>query len=67
MILGVVLPHENVTWYATKVTDVAITPTTIVPPKKGRVLNNIQLKEELKQSMRNWGDAGPYEMKIYLL
>lgn len=67
MILGIALPHENITWYATKVTDVAVPPATIVPPKKGRVVNNIQLKEELKQSMRNWGDAGPYEMKIYLL
>jgi GLPGLI family protein len=67
MILGVVLPHENVTWYATKVTDVAITPTTIVPPKKGKVVNHTELLETLKKAMRGWGAAGPYEVKVYLL
>lgn len=67
MILGVVLPHENVTWYATKVTDVAIPPAAIVPPKRGKVVNNTELLETLKKAMRGWGAAGPYEMKIYLL
>ena len=67
MILGIAVPHENITWYATKVTDVAVPPATIVPPKKGRVITNNQLKDELKKAMRGWGAAGPYEMKIYLL
>lgn len=67
MILGVALPHENVTWYATKVTDVTIPPATIVPPKKGKTIKHTELLETLKKAMRNWGAAGPYEVKVYLL
>lgn len=67
MILGVAVPHENITWYATKVTDVTVPPATIVAPKKGKIVTNEQLKKELKEEMRTWGAAGPYEMKIYLL
>jgi GLPGLI family protein len=36
MILGVALPHENMTWFATKVNDMSETPATIAPPKKGK-------------------------------
>ncbi|RCH53613.1 GLPGLI family protein [Mucilaginibacter hurinus] len=39
MILGVALPHENVTWFATKVTDVNIAEKTITEPVKGKPLN----------------------------
>ncbi len=34
MILGVALPHENITWFATKVTEASIPQDAIVPPKK---------------------------------
>lgn len=67
MILGVVLPHENVTWYATKVTDVVVAPAAIAAPKKGKAVTHTELLETLKKAMRNWGAAGPYEMKIYML
>jgi GLPGLI family protein len=67
MILKVALPHENVSWTATKVTDEEIPLTSIVPPKKGDVIDNKNLQIKLKAAMKNWGSAGPYEMKIYLL
>ncbi|MEO8886544.1 MAG: GLPGLI family protein [Mucilaginibacter sp.] len=67
MILKVALPHENVVWTATKVTVEDIPPATILPPKKGEVINNKDLAAKLKVAMKNWGSAGPYEMKIYLL
>jgi GLPGLI family protein len=67
MILKVAIPHENVSWTATKVTIESIPPATIIPPKKGTIVNNKQLIEKLKVAMKNWGSVGPYEMKIYLL
>ncbi len=67
MILKVAIPHENVSWTATKVTVENIPPAKIVPPKKGSVVNNKQLIDKLKVAMKNWGSVGPYEMKIYLL
>jgi len=34
MILGVAVPHENVSWFATKITEQAVDPKKIMPPKK---------------------------------
>jgi GLPGLI family protein len=67
MILGVALPHENVTWFATKVTDMAIEPKAIMPPKKGKVVNNAELKATLKQVMKNWGPWAQLQLKALLL
>lgn len=67
MILKVALPHLNVTWTATKVSTEAIPPTTVVPPKKGDVVNNKQLYDKFKVAVKNWGSWGAYEMRIFLL
>ncbi|MGZ3756908.1 MAG: GLPGLI family protein [Mucilaginibacter sp.] len=67
MILGVALPHENMTWFATKVTDVPVPPTALATPKKGKPTNRKQLYDTLKGVMKNWGKSGPYELKIFML
>jgi len=67
MILGVSLPHENMTWFATKVTNVPVPATAIMPPKKGRVVNRKQMYDELKSVMKNWGKSGPFELRIFML
>lgn len=67
MILGVALPHENVTWFATKVTDIAIEPKTMVMPKKGKVVTTNELNNTLKQLMKNWGPWAQAQMKALLL
>jgi GLPGLI family protein len=67
MILGVALPHDNFTWFATKVTDTTVPDNTIVPPKKGKPINNKKLLDILKEAMKSWGDTGPYEMKVFSL
>ncbi len=55
MILGVALPHENVTWFATKVTDVTIDPKVLTPPKKGKISNRKDLRKILDDAMKGWG------------
>jgi len=66
MILEVALPHENVIWTATKVTDMTVSETAIAPPKKGKQVNNAELKATLKEVMSDWGDEGPMYMKGFL-
>lgn len=41
MILGVVLPHENISWFAKKI--VVSTSTSITPPTKGKKVSNKEL------------------------
>jgi GLPGLI family protein len=67
MILGVALPHENMTWFATKVTDMPVPATALAAPKKGTLTNRKQLYDTLKGVMKNWGKSGPYELKIFML
>jgi len=69
MILEVAVPHENVTWIATKVTVADVPDATIAPPKKGRAVNNKQLYETLKGIYGKRLDAAQIAllMKAYLL
>lgn len=61
MILGVAVPHENVTWFATKVTDTPIDPKTLAPPKEGKKMNN---KEVYNDIMKTLGHKDEYSMFI---
>ena len=56
MILQVALPHENVIWRATKVTEAEVPPGVITVPKKGKALNNKQLVETLRSLYKNRGN-----------
>jgi GLPGLI family protein len=69
MILEVALPHENIIWRATKVTEAAGPEISIAPPKKGKPVNNKQLFETLKDVFKNRGDATQINMymKSYLM
>jgi len=67
MILGVALPHENVTWYATKVTDMTIPPNTLVPPKKGKVMNRVEMKENIRKAINGHALSDFYRRKIFNL
>jgi GLPGLI family protein len=67
MILGVALPHENMTWFATKVTDTSLPPNTIVPPKKGKPVNGKSFITTLKSTFKNWGDEAPMYYKTFSL
>ncbi|WP_184547993.1 GLPGLI family protein [Mucilaginibacter sp. FT3.2] len=67
MILGLALPHENVTWFATKVNEIAIDDKSLVPPKKGKVVNNQQLAATLKNVMKDWGTYADAYLKAFSL
>jgi len=67
MILGVALPHENVTWFATKVTDMTVEDKALTPPKKGKPVNDAELKTTLQSVMKNWGKEARQNLKAFLL
>ena len=67
MILGIALPHDHVTWFATKVTDREISSTEIKPPVKGKETNMNALKEVLLKGIKNWGENMHTYLKAFLL
>jgi GLPGLI family protein len=67
MILGVALPHENVTWFATKITDELIQPNAIKPPVKGKPVNNKTFRETLLGFLKSWGNYGQSYLKGFML
>ncbi len=58
MILGLAVPRLNATWFATKLELVEIKPTDLLPPKKGKKINNANLRTQLQSSMKDWGKTG---------
>jgi GLPGLI family protein len=65
MILGVALPHENITWFATKVTEGFVDDKALIPPKKGKSVNNKELRRTLDGVMKNWGNWGQSYLKAF--
>jgi GLPGLI family protein len=55
MILGVALPHQHVSWFATKVEAVPVTDAQLVPPQKGKKTDNAGLKETVGAALKDWG------------
>jgi GLPGLI family protein len=66
MILGVALPHDDNTWFATKVTDITLPPNALNPPTKGKAVNYKELKTKLNEALQNWGREGLSYMKALL-
>ena len=62
MILKLVLPHEHITWTATKVLQGF--PPTPEPPKKGKAVTNEELSTILKKT---WSGRNSGALKFYLL
>jgi GLPGLI family protein len=67
MILGVAIPHQHVTWFATKLFTDPIKETDLKSPAKGKVTNNALLKQTLHESLKDWGKyADKYVRQIML-
>ncbi|GAB3937391.1 GLPGLI family protein [Mucilaginibacter myungsuensis] len=67
MILGVVAQYENVRWFATKFTDATVDLKMLTPPKKGKVVNNKQLYDDLMKATNSFSEFTPLQMKGVLL
>ncbi|MGN7987523.1 GLPGLI family protein [Pedobacter sp. 22226] len=67
MILGLALPHENVTWFATKVTEVTVPEKDLLAPTKGKPTDNKGLKAILLSAMKNWGQYAHPIFKAFSL
>jgi GLPGLI family protein len=67
MILGVAIPHQHVTWFATKLFTEPIKGTDLKAPAKGKVTTNALLKQNLHESLKDWGKyADKYVRQIML-
>ena len=58
MILGVALPHEHITWFATKVEAVPVSEAALIPPAKGKKVTNAALFETINSSDEGLGELG---------
>lgn len=67
MILGVALPYEHVTYFATKVDDRPVSAKELAAPSKGKAVNYRELRKQLEASLRNWGDYAQSIVKAMLL
>lgn len=67
MILGVALPHEHITWFATKVLVDDIKEDAMKPPVKGKPVDIKALNEALAKSIGKWGNWGKAYIKAILL
>lgn len=67
MILGVALPHENVTWFATKVNEATVDPKEMMPPKKGKAVNRKDFLKILNGAMKDWGNYAQAALKAFSL
>jgi len=67
MILGVALPYENTTYFATKVDDRPVSAKELEAPKKGKAVNYRELRTELEASLKSWGEYAQPIFKAMLL
>ncbi|RYG20970.1 MAG: GLPGLI family protein [Chitinophagaceae bacterium] len=67
MILGVALPYEHVTWFATKISEVAVAEEKLKAPVKGKAVNNKALFDILSSAMKQHGSNGKEMLKALML
>jgi GLPGLI family protein len=67
MILGVALPHEHITWFATKVLVDDIKEEALKPPTKGKSTDTKEMKEDITKIMGRWGNYGQVYIKAIML
>ncbi|MEO6521293.1 MAG: GLPGLI family protein [Mucilaginibacter sp.] len=67
MILGVALPHENVTWFATKVSETPVPVKDLAPPTKGKLTDRKSLVKTLSTALKDYGDYVKPYLKAFQL
>jgi GLPGLI family protein len=67
MILGLALPHDNVTWFATIVNDRPVDAKVLVPPTKGKATDVKGLIATLSSALKEYGTYYKTMLKAFLL
>jgi len=67
MILGIALPKEHITWFATSVTDQTVTPDKLKAPVKGKPTDTKKLTAILQEALKDWGKEAKELLKIFLM
>jgi len=67
MILGVALPYENVTWFATLVSDKIVDKNVLKAPVKGKQMNNKDLTVRLNDLVKRWGDSAKRILNDFII
>lgn len=67
IILGVAIPHEHITWFATKVYTENISDADLVAPTRGKKVNNVSLKTTLQSATKDWGKWGKRYVQAMML
>lgn len=67
MILGVALPHENITWFAKSVKDRPVADAELKTPVKGKPMNNKSLITTINAALKDWGSYAQTALKALTL
>jgi GLPGLI family protein len=67
MILQVALPHESISWVATKITDATIPAAQLLPPDKGKTYTGKTFKTTLNSLLKNRVNSGQDYLKALQL
>lgn len=67
MILGVALPHEHITWFATKVVDMPVSAKDLTPPSKGTLVNRNTFEADLRTYLSGYNKFIKDAIKFFLL
>jgi GLPGLI family protein len=67
MILGVSLPHQHISWFATKVEATPVTEAQMEPPVKGKKVDNAGLLLAVKPILKNWRKIGQQYLEAIVL
>ncbi len=67
MILGIALPHENISWFATKIIETSKFENAVAPPKQGTLIDNKMFKETLNKIFNGWRNGKQFYLKTFEL
>lgn len=68
MILGLAIPHEHVSWFATKLyAKVTTKESDFKIPTKGIKITKAGLQQNLRSNLKNWGKYGERYIKAAML
>ena len=67
MILGLAIPRQHVTWFATRASAEKPEPGQLSPPTGGKEVSGMQFKEAMSQLTKSWNTAGSLIMLKALL